>query len=178
MADINQPVPGRPGQLIDDPAFPPTAHLERLYGEVKARLDTQRTELDDLRRTVAIVLAAGGVVLGLAGAQFPGTDAPKVRVAIDVAAVVVLALDVVIGGVALWPRSEKITAQPGRLVDGYLSVATNVMLYELIVAARRAYEINESIGAWRLRSYLVRFQLLGLGAGALLLGAGVLAAHL
>jgi len=163
--------------VIDDPAFPPTAHLERLYVEVKARLDLQRAELDDLQRIVAIVLAAGGVVLGFAGAQFPGTHANHAKVWLFGVAVVVLGLDILAGGAALWPRGEKTTAQPGPLVDGYLSVATNVMLYDLITAAREAYEINESAGPWRLRSVVVRLQLLGLGVGAVLLATGVVAPH-
>lgn len=145
---------------------------------MKARLDLQRAELDDLQRIVAIVLAAGGVVLGFAGSQFPGPHGSHVKFWLFVAAIVVLTLDIVAGGAALWPRGEKTTAQPGPLVDGYLPVATNVMLYDLITAAREAFEINESVGPWRLRSDLVRLQLLGLGGGAVLLAAGVLAPHL
>ena len=133
--------------------------------------------LDDLQRIVAIVLAAGGVVLGFAGAQFPEASGHNVKFGVFVVAVVVLALDVVVGGAALWPRNEKITAQPGPLVDGYMSVATNVMLFDLVRAARQAYEINESVGPWRSRSAFVRLQLIGLGAGSVLLGVGVLLSH-
>ena len=178
MAEEDAEPSGSVAGVIDDPSFPPTPHLERLYAEVKARLDLQRAEFDDLQRIVAIVLAAGGVVLGFAGAQFPGVHANHAKFWLFLAAVVVLALDIVAGGAALWPRGEKTTAQPGPLVDGYLSVATNVMLYDLITAARQAYEINEAAGPWRLRSDLVRLQLLGLGGGAVLLAAGVVAPHL
>jgi hypothetical protein len=177
MAEASAERSGGVASVIDDPSFPPTPHLERLYAEVKARLDLQRAELDDLQRIVAIVLAAGGVVLGFAGAQFPGVHANHAKFWLFLAAVAVLALDIVAGGAALWPRVEKTTAQPGPLVDGYLSVATNVMLYDLITAARQAYEINEAAGPWRVRSGLVHLQLLGLGGGAVLLAAGVVSPH-
>ena len=148
-----------------------------LYAEVKGRLDTQRYELDDLQRIVAIVLAAGGVVLGFAGSQFPGLHSNHAKFVLFVGAVVTLAFDIVAGGAALWPRGEKTTAEPGPLIDGYLSAATNIMYFDLIQAARRAYELNESIGTRRLRSQLVRLKLGLLALGALLLGAGILAPH-
>lgn len=171
------PLPSGLAGVIDDPVFPPTPHLERLYAEVKARLDLQRAELDDLQRIVAIVLAAAGVVLGFAGTQFPGAHSNHAKFWLFLAAVVVLSLDIVARGAALWPRGEKTTAQPGPLIDGYLPVATNVMLYDLITAARQAYEINDAAGPWRLRSDLVRLQLLGLAVGAVFLAAGLIAPH-
>lgn len=178
MSEEDRPLPSAAAGVIDDPHFPPTPPLERLYAEVKARLDLQRAELDDLQQIVAIVLGGGGVVLGFAGARFPGPHAHHATFWLFFAAVVVLALDIVAGGAALWPRGEKTTAQPGPLVEGYLSVATNVMLFDLIAAARQADEINEAAGPWRLRSGLVRLQLLGLAGGAVLLTAGVIAPHL
>jgi hypothetical protein len=172
----NTPAASQQG-VVDDLAYPPTAHLVLLYAEVKGRLDTQRHELDDLQRIVAIVLAAGGVVLGFAGSQFPGPHSYHDKVVLFVLAVVVLALGIVAGGAALWPRGEKTTAEPGPLIDGYASAATNVMYFDLIQAARRAYELNESFGTRRLRSRLVRLQLGFLALGSVLLGAGILAPH-
>jgi len=172
----NDSKPDPTAGLVDDPDFPPTAHLERLYSEVKGRLETQRAEFDDLQRLVAIVLAAAGVLLGFAGSQFPMyRDHPKFW--LFVAAVVVLALGIVVGGMALWPRGVKTTAEPGRLIDDYVSVATNVMIFDLIQAGREAYEQNAEGGATTWRSRFVRLQLIGLGAGAALLAAGVLAPH-
>lgn len=165
------------GEVIDDPHYPPTAHLERLYREVKERLDTQRAEFDDLQRLVAIVLAAGGVLLGFAGTQFPTYRGDHPKFWLFVAAVIVLALGIVVGGAALWPRRVKITPEPARLIDDYVSTATNIMIYDLIQAGREAYEQNAAGGAATWRSRFVRLQLVGLAAGAVLLAAGVLAPH-
>lgn len=171
------PIADSEDQIIDDPAFPPTRHLELLYAEVKGRLEAQRYELDDLQRVVAIVLTAAGVVLGFAGSQFPTSHTPYTKFVLFVAAVIALALDLAVGVAALWPRGTKITAEPGPLVDEYTSAPTNVMLYDLVSAARSAYDKNESDGIGLTRSRLVRAQLLLLGAGAVLLGTGILAPH-
>ena len=164
--------------VVDDPGYPPSPHLDRIYAEVKERLVLQRTELDDLQRIIAIVLTANGVVLGFAGSQFPSSGPHHAKFFLLVAAVAVLAVDIVAGAWALWPkRPIKTTVDPATLVDEYSAAATNVMLYDLIAAARFAYQENEDIGVQKLRSRLVRSQLLLLGAGAILLGAGVLAPH-
>jgi hypothetical protein len=138
--------------VLDDPGYLPSPHLDRIYAEVKERLALQRTELDDLQRIIAIVLTANGVVLGFAGSQFP-IGPHHVRFFLLVAAVIVLAVDIVAGAWALWPkRAIKTTVDPATLVEEYSAAATNVMLYDLIAAARTAYEQNEDIGIRRLRS--------------------------
>lgn len=163
--------------VVDDPGYPPSPHLGRIYSEVKERLALQRTELDDLQRIIAIVLTANGVVLGFAGSQFP-SGPHHAKFFLFVAAVAVLAVDIVAGAWALWPRRAiKTTVDPATLVDEYIAAATNVMLYDLIAAARTAYQQNEDIGIQKLRSRLVRSQLLLLALGALLLGAGVVSPH-
>lgn len=163
--------------VLDDPGYPPSPHLDRIYAEVKERLALQRTELDDLQRIIAIVLTANGVVLGFAGSQFP-SGPHHAKFFLFVAAVAVLAADIVAGAWALWPkRAIKTTVDPAALVEEYTAAATNVMLYDLIAAARAAYQQNEDVGIQKLRSMLVRSQLLLLGAGALLLGAGTVAPH-
>ena len=103
--------------IKDDPAYPPSAHLDRVYTEIKSRLDLQRTELDDLQRIVAIVLAASGVVLGFAGSQFPfGPSRAGYIVVIFVVAIGVLSLDILVGVWALWPKQaiKVIGEPPGR----------------------------------------------------------------
>lgn len=163
--------------LVDDSAYPPSPHLELIYYEVKGRLDLQRSELDDLQRIVAIVLTAAGVVLGFAGSQFPGPDAPHTKFVLFVAAVVALAFDVVAGILAIWPRRVRTVGDPGELVDEYTTAPTNVMLHDLIRAGRAAFDENATDRRLAERSWLVRPQLVLLGAGALVLGAGILAPH-
>ena len=126
---------------------------------------------------VVIVLAAGKRLLGFAGTQFPTYREDHPKFWLFVAAVVVLALGIVVGGAALWPRRVKITPEPARLIDDYVSTATNIMIYDLIQAGREAYEQNAAGGAATWRSRFVRLQLVGLAAGAMLLAAGVLAPH-
>ena len=41
--------------VVDDPGYPPSPHLDRIYAEVKERLVLQRTELDDLRSVIFAV---------------------------------------------------------------------------------------------------------------------------
>ena len=137
----------------------------------------QRTELDDLQRIVAIVLATSGVVLSFAGSRFPAYKANHLAFYLFVAAIIVLALDTAVGIAALWPRSVRATAEPGILVDEYVGAATNVMYFDLIQAAR-AFDINEAVGIRRQRSFLVRSQLVLLAVGAFVLGAGVMAPHM
>jgi hypothetical protein len=163
--------------VVDDPDYPPTPHLERLYVELKSRLDVQRYELDDLQRILAIVLAASGVVLGFAGSQLPRHSVHD-EIELLIAAVVALTLAVVAGATALWPRAVKAVPEPTPLAEEYIDQATNVMLYDLIGSARTAYEENEAMGIRLRRSRLVRLQLLLLGLGAALLGTGVLVPHL
>lgn len=167
------------GEIKDNPEYPPSAHLDRVYTEIKSRLDLQRTELDDLQRIVAIVLAANGVVLGFAGSQFPfGHGRPEYIVVIFIVAIGVLSLDILVGVWALWPKKAiKAIVEPPALVDEYVESATNVMLFDLIAAANNAYQSNESIGIRKRRSWLVRTQLLLLGLGALVLGAGIIISH-
>ena len=176
--ELHPEVGTRDGRIIDDPGYPPTAHLEIVYAEVKDRLDIQRTELDDLQRIVAIVLATSGVVLGFAGSRFPTYRTDHLAFWLFVAAIVLLAIDTAVGVAALWPRSVRATAEPGTLADEYVGAATNVLLFDLIRAAREAFDINEAVGIRRHRSRLVRSQLLLLAAGATVLGAGVMVAHL
>jgi hypothetical protein len=134
--------------------------------------------LDDLQRIVAIVLATSGVVLGFAGSRFPAYKVNHLAFFLFVAAIVVLAVDTAVGIAALWPRNVRATAEPGVLVDQYVGAATNVMYFDLIQAAREAFDINETVGIRRQRSFLVRSQLLLLATGAFVLGAGVMAPHL
>jgi hypothetical protein len=184
MEEVNSLGPERPevstnDGIIDDPEYPPSAHLDRIYTEIKNRLDLQRTELDDLQRIVAIVLAANGVVLGFAGSQFPfGPSRAVYTIVIFVVAVGLLALDILVGVWALWPKQViKAMVEPPALVDDYVDSATNEMLFDLIAAANAAYQGNESIGIRKRRSRLVRTQLLLLGIGALVLGAGIIISH-
>ncbi len=149
-----------------------------VYVEVEGRLDIQRTELDDLQRIVAIVLATSGVVLGFAGSRFPNYRVNHLAFWLFVAAIILLAIDTAVGVAALWPRSIRATAEPGTLVDAYVGAATNVLLFDLIQAAREAFDLNESEGIRRHRSRLVRSQLLLLAGGAIMLGAGVMVPHL
>lgn len=172
------PLSERADGILDTPNLPPTAHLERLYAEVKGRLDTQRAELDDLQRILAIVLAAAGVVLGFAASHLPDNHKSNLALGFLVAAVIALGMAIVAGAIALWPRRVKIGSEPGPLIEDYAGVATNVMLYDLIESARAAYEDNETNGIKPWRSRLVRSQLVFLGLGAVFLGAGLLIARL
>lgn len=161
----------------DSRRYPPSPHLDRIYTEIKNRLDLQRTELDDLQRIVAIVLTANGVVLGFAGGQFP-SDSNHVKLVVFIVAVAALAVDIVVGILALWPKDDvKTLVDPQVLVDDYAGSPTNVMLFDLIAAANSAYKQNEDIGIRKRRSRLVRAQLFLLGVGAVTLGVGMVISH-
>jgi hypothetical protein len=86
-------------------------------------------------------------------------------------------IDVGVGVVALWPTNVKTTAEPGPLVS-YLGAPSNLLLFDLISAARGAFEENETLGLRRRRSRLVRSQLGLLLLGSALLGSGLAAPHL
>lgn len=178
--DSEEPLPDklRTGAIIDTRGLPPTAHLERLYAEVKGRLDTQRAEFDDLQRILAIVLAAAGVVLGFAASHLPDNHKSNLALGLLVASVVALGLAIVAGAIALWPRGVKIGSEPGPLIDDYVGAATNVMLFDLIESARKAYEDNVANGIRLWRSRLVRSQLVLLAVGAAFLAIGLLVARL
>lgn len=176
MAASDELTPDLEVPTVEDADFPPTQHLERLYAEIKGRLDTQRLELDDLQRILAIVLAASGVVLGFAGTQLPKPHGGHVELGLLIASVVILAFAICAGVAALWPRAVKIVPEPEALND-YMGQPTNVMVYDLIRSALDAFGENEALGTRRWRSRLVRCQLVLLALGSVLLGAGVLAPH-
>lgn len=139
---------------------------------------SERAELDDLQRILAVVLAAAGVVLGFAASHLPDNHKSNLALGLLVASVITLGLAIVAGATALWPRRVKIGSEPGPLMEDYAAVATNVMLYDLIESARTAYESNEANGIKPWRSRLVRSQLVLLGLGAVFLGVGLLVARL
>ena len=165
----NDSKPDPTAGLVDDPDFPPTAHLERLYSEVKGRLETQRAEFDDLQRLVAIVLAAAGVLLGIR------------RVAVPLCIETIPSsgcsslpwlCSPLASWLVAWPcgrgASRRLPSRAALSTRLGVSVATNVMIFDLIQAGREAYEQNAEGGATTWRSRFAGSSRLASGPGAAL----------
>lgn len=118
------------------------------------------------------------MVLGFAASHLPDNHKSNLALGLLVASVITLSLAIVAGAIALWPRGVKIGSEPGPLIDDYAGGATNVMLYDLIESARKAYEDNDANGIKLWRSRLVRSQLVLLALGSVFLGIGLLVARL
>jgi hypothetical protein len=151
------------------PIYPPRDQLVVMADEMRTRLGVQLAELDGLDAKATTVLAAAGVVLGLAtGAAKDLATAVAPAPLLFYGALVVLGIDLVLGVWALWPRKAKVVPEPGPFVDGYYSKTADETMAALIVARRDAYEQNVSLTSDKGDRVRVQMVLLAVGGLALI----------
>lgn len=145
-----------------------------LLEQVDGRIAVQFDELDSLDRKATTVLAATGVVLGLvinnAGA-FARSPSPVPWVFYG--ALVVLAVGLFAGVVALWPRDIRIVPEPRPFLDQHGTSLPEQILGELISTKALAFQMNVAVARTKGDRVRIQMVLLAVGGG-LLVGAYVL----
>jgi hypothetical protein len=142
--------------------------MQLLHDQIEGRSNVQHAEWDGLERKGTTVLAATGVVLGLAvnnAATFKAYPAPGPT--LFLAALAALALGIGAGVVTLWPREFQVAPQPGPLLEGYTAQPTDYTLARLLRTKADAFGTNEATK--RPKLWAIRAQLLLLAAAGGLL---------
>jgi Mn2+/Fe2+ NRAMP family transporter len=157
-------------RLDDDPDYPPTKHLEVLYGEVKGGLARQDGEAQRLRERAVTLVATSFVVLGLVVTAFArGPDTPTLRLSYSVASILI-GVCLVAGMLASFSRDLLRAPEPEGVYDDYYDQPTNLMLAELAASVVDVHRRNRDSRIILWRSRLVTIQLLTvIGAGVALI---------
>jgi hypothetical protein len=156
---------------------PPDRTLEQrqlLLEQVERRLEIQFDELDGLDRKATTVLAATGVTLGLVinnVRDFASSPCPVPWVFYG--ALVVLAVGLIAGVAAMWPRNVEVVPDPEPFLEQHGTNLPEATVGELVSTKALAFAANHKIA--RRKGDQVRNQmvLLALG-GSLLVGAYIL----
>lgn len=150
------------------PPLPSQEHLELLHEQIEARNGLQHAEWDGLERKATTVLAVTGVLLGLAVNNVKAFEAyPEPAPRLFLAALAALALGLLAGVAALWPRRFKVAPEPGPLLEGYVAEASDYTLARVLRTKADAFAENE--GRVRPKLWAARVQLLCLAAAGGLL---------
>jgi hypothetical protein len=153
----------------DEPrANPPREQLELIDAELRGRAEAQSAEVEGLDRKASTTLAACGVVLGLVltnACQFH--DAAWAARSLFLGALVALAVGLVAGVGAIWPRRAKIVPAPRRLIEGYYTKSRPDTLAVLISTRLRAFEDNKNVS--RSKVLWLRAQMILLACGGIAL---------
>jgi hypothetical protein len=146
---------------------PPREQLGLLNEELQGRATLQSSELEGLDRKASTMLAGTGVVLGLVVNNVDRFQAvaaaPRL---VFFASLAVLAVGVVAGVIALWPRRVKVVPSPRGLVQGYYARDHDDTLANLVSIRLRALEENKNVSTgkvWALRAQMSLFAIGGIG---------------
>lgn len=143
--------------------LPPEEHLQLLHDQIEGRLGLQHDEWDGLERKATTVLAATGVLLGLAVNNAKAFEAyPAPAPGLYVAALAALALGIGAGVVTLWPREFNVAPEPGPLLTAYTAQASDYTLARVLRTKADAFSANEATKRPKVRA--IRAQLLLLAA--------------
>lgn len=147
----------------------PREHLELLLDRLESGWDLQLKELEGLDSKITIVLGSTGVLLGLVVAALPYLQPNETAFGWGMAAIALLSVSMVVGIVALWPRTLKVAANTANLWSRYYaksSEETIAVLGSTIVSA-----VKENGHIRKQKGWLMRGQMsaLLLSLGALLL---------
>lgn len=141
-----------------------TDQLELLQGLLADREAGQSDELEGLDRKATTVLAANGVVLGLALNSSGALATSSALVySVSIGSLLALGIGLLAGLVTLWPVSRKIVPRPGRLVQGYYAKRKSETLAVLISTRLAAFESNEGLS--RTKTLRLRLQMVLLAVG-------------
>jgi hypothetical protein len=142
-----------------------------LLEQVDGRLRVQFDELDGLDRKATTVLAATGVTLGLVinSADTFASDPSVVQVAFY-GALFVLAVGLIAGVIALWPRDIQVVPDPGPFLEQHQTNLPEPILGELVSTKALAFAENQAIARKKGDRVRIEMVLLALG-GSLLVGA-------
>ncbi len=146
---------------------PPREQLGLLNKELQGRAALQSSELEGLDRKASTMLAGTGVVLGLVVNnldRFQAVSAPARLVFYP--SLAVLAMGVVAGVIALWPRRVRVLPSPRGLEQGYYARDHDDTLANLVSIRLRALEENKNVSTgkfWALRAQMSLFAIGGIG---------------
>jgi hypothetical protein len=161
---------------VTDSSLPDPWEPQRrlLLEQVEGRLDIQFDELDGLDRKATTILAATGVTLGLVvnnTSDFAMANDPVPL--LFYGALVVLAIGLIAGVTALWPRDVEVVPDPGPFLEQHGRNLPLAILGELTSTKALAFANNHGVS--RTKGNRVRAQMLLLAAGgSMLVGAYVL----
>jgi hypothetical protein len=146
--------------------YPPREQLVLLNEELSGRAALQSDEIEGIDRKASTMLAGTGVVLGLVVnnvGQFQG-EIPEARY-LFFGSLAVLAVGLVAGVFALWPRRVRVVPEPRGLVEGYYAQDHDHTLANLVSIRLRALEENKNFSRHKVLS--LRAQMLLLAAGGI-----------
>jgi len=169
----------RPGLSIDiERAFgniasmtgapnPPREQLVLLNEQLQGRGELQSGELEGLDRKASTMLAGTGVVLGLVVNNVDKFQAVAAAPrCVFFGSLFLLAVGIVAGVVALWPRRIKVVPSARGLVEGYYARSHDDTLANLVSVRLRALEENKNLSKvkiWALRAQMSLFAAGGIG---------------
>jgi hypothetical protein len=161
---VNAATPDASDQPLTAPQ-PTLDQLDLLDHEVGRRLDYQMTELDGLDAKATTVLAATGVVFGLAGTGLQAFDTSSV-VAV---ATVYLALVLLVAGLGagvrnLWPQRPMIVPEPEPFLRQYWDKSTPETRTALAFTRAKAFTMNKPFVEAKARWLRVQMIVLVIGA--------------
>ncbi len=146
---------------------PAREQLVLLNDELQKRAALQSSELEGLDRKASTMLAGTGVVLGLV---VNNVDRFQAVVAaprwVFFGSLGVLAMGVVAGVIALWPRRVKVVPSPRGLIQGYYARDHDDTLANFVSVRLLALEENKNLSrgkVWPLRAQMSLFALAGIG---------------
>jgi hypothetical protein len=139
-----------------------------LLEQVEGRLKVQLEEVDGLDRKATTGLAGTGVLLGLVVNNVDSAaKSPDPVPWVFYGALAVLALALVVGVSALWPRKLWVVPEPTPLLAQHASSQPERTVGELLSTKAAAYDLNVKITGAKGDRVRVQMVLLALGGGLL-----------